>query len=227
MTEKFQTRRAFFKNGLLVTITVAGGLAQAKDGPCFPAFGKQRFGMIIDLNRCTGCNSCVIACKLQNGTAEHRFLTVVEEHEAGIYPEARIVFTPVLCNQCVDPPCVPACPQKATFKIAGGIVVTDWNKCTGAGVCVDACPYGARFLDQRFSNRVDKCDFCLDRLTRGLEPACVEGCPPRARLWGDFAAPSGEFARVLSEGGLESLRPELGIRTNVLYKWVRKDGHEK
>lgn len=227
MREKSHTRRAFFKNGLLVGMAAAGGLALAKSAPCFPSFGKQRWGMIIDLDRCTGCNSCVIACKLQNDTANHRFNTEVQEKEAGSYPDSRIVFTPVLCNQCEDPPCVPACPQEATYKIAGGIVVTDWNKCTGFGDCVTACPYGARFLDPRFSNRVDKCDFCLDRLAQGLRPACAEACPPRARIWGDFASPSGEFARYLSRGRLESPRPELGIKTNVLYKRVREGGDEK
>ncbi|MDR3568013.1 MAG: 4Fe-4S dicluster domain-containing protein [Syntrophobacteraceae bacterium] len=227
MKDKSQTRRAFFKNGLLVGIGAAGRLALVKDARSFPSFGKHRFGMIIDLNRCTGCNSCVIACKLQNSTAKHRFNTVVEEREVGGYPDSRIVFTPVLCNQCIDPPCAPACPQKATYKIAGGIVVTDWNKCTGAGDCVTACPYGARFLDPRFSNRVDKCDFCLHRLARGLQPACVEACPPRARVWGDFAAPCGEFALALSEGRLDPPKPELGIRTNVLYKRMVEAGHEK
>ncbi|MGC8490714.1 MAG: 4Fe-4S dicluster domain-containing protein [Syntrophobacteraceae bacterium] len=225
MMEKSHTRRAFFKNGLLVGMAAAGGLALTKEAECFPSFGKARFGMIIDLNRCTGCNSCVIACKLQNRTVDHRFNTMVEQGEAGSYPEARIVFTPILCNQCEEPPCVPVCPQKATYKIVGGIVVTDWNKCTGEGACVTACPYGARFLDSRFSNRVDKCDFCLDRLRQGLQPACVESCPPRARIWGDFSAPSGEFARLLSEGGLKPRKPELGIKTNVLYKPLRETGN--
>lgn len=227
MTDKSQTRRTFFKNGLLAGMGALGGLALAKEGACFPSFEKKRWGMIIDLNRCIGCNSCVIACKLQNNTAEHRFNTVVEQREAGTYPDSRIVFTPVLCNQCIDPPCVPACPQKATYKIAGGIVVTDWNKCTGAGDCVTACPYGARFLDPRFSMKADKCDFCINRLAQGLKPACVEACPPRARIWGDFASPSGEFARALSEGRLGPPRPELGIRTNVVYRQVREAGHEK
>jgi tetrathionate reductase subunit B len=206
-------RRLFLKNGLLALVGIAG---IAAGGKAEAAQGK-RFGMIIDINRCTGCQSCVIACKAQNKTATDKFNTKVLSVEDGNYPDARVVFTPVQCNQCVNPPCVPACPINATFKLPNGIVVTDWNKCEGIGACVPACPYEARFLDNRFGNKVDKCDFCVNRLEKGLLPACVEACEANARIFGDMNAPEGEFAEYLKRKDLNVRKPELKIKTSILY----------
>jgi tetrathionate reductase subunit B len=112
---------------------------------------------------------------------------------------------------------VPACPEKATYKLENGIVFTDWKRCAGLGNCVHACPYGARSLDPRFENKADKCDFCLDRLEDGLPPACVEHCPPGARIFGDRERPSGLFAEYLKRTDLVTARPELRMKTSVLY----------
>ena len=211
-------RRMFLRNGLILCLS-AGGMVWTRQasGLTRTTAADARWGMIIDTNRCTGCRSCMVACKLQNNTAANRFNTAVREQESGHYPAARIAFTPALCNQCYDPPCAPACPEAAIAKLPNGIVVTDWNKCTGRGDCVTACPYGARFQDPRFGEKADKCDFCLDRLQQGLEPACVEACAPGARVWGDFKAPAGAFAKYLQQGGLTSRLPQLGIKTQVLY----------
>jgi Fe-S-cluster-containing dehydrogenase component len=184
----------------------------------FKASSEKRWAMIIDLSRCTGCQSCSIACKLQNHTVQNHFNTRIREYETGHYPDARMVFTPVQCNQCDDPPCLPACPEKAISKLGNGIVVTDWNICNGQGHCIEACPYEARFLDERFGGKADKCDFCLSRLNKGLVPACVEACASKARIWGDAKSPCGEFAAYLSHTGLVSIKSESGIKTNVLYK---------
>lgn len=216
-------RRLFLKNGLLAIVGIA---ALSKTPKAEAAAETKKYGMIIDLNRCTGCQSCVIACKAQNKTVQDRFNTRVLTIEDGIYPDARIVFTPILCNHCENPPCVPACPLKATFKLPNGIVVTDWDKCQGVGACVPACPYEARFLDPRYKGeaggKVDKCDFCLNRLEKGLLPACVEACSPRARLFGDLNAPEGEFAEYLMRTDLKRRKAELKIKTSVLYVPSRK-----
>jgi tetrathionate reductase subunit B len=170
--------------------------------------------MIIDRNRCTGCQACVVSCKAQSRSAENKFNTTVRE-VAG--EDGRFHFEPALCNHCDPAPCVAVCPQKAAVKLENGIVVTDWDRCTSDGACVRACPHGARYLDPRFDNRADKCDFCLDRLKKGLQPACVESCPPHARLFGDASAPEGEFAEQLRQGNLQPNKPELGLKTRVLY----------
>lgn len=221
-SETGQSRRAFIKNGLIVCIGT-GGVLGIKSAGLADTAASERWGMIIDMNRCIGCQSCTIACKLQNNTIENKFSTSVIEEETGEFPASRFAFTPVQCNHCEAPPCVKACPENATFKLASGIVVTDWSKCTGAGSCVDSCPYGARFLDARFNNKADKCDFCLNRIEEGLEPACVESCASKARIWGDFNNPSGEFAEYLKSGGLTVRKPELGIKTSILYKTASKE----
>jgi len=152
---------------------------------------------------------------------QDKFNTKILTLEDGNYPHAKIVFTPVQCNQCENPPCVPACPVKATFKLPNGIVVTDWDKCQGIGACVPACPYEARFLDPRHKGqsggKVDKCDFCLNRLEQGLMPACVEACAASARLFGDLNAPEGEFAEYLKRTDLKARKPEKKTGPNIRY----------
>ena len=212
-----QSRRLFLKNGLIVI-----GLAGVSKVPgAVAASPTPKWAMIIDVNRCTGCQSCVIACKAQNKAAADQFNTRVLSLEDGNYPNSRVIFTPVQCNHCEDPRCVPACPLEATFKLPNGIVVTDWDKCESFGACVTACPYGARFLDERHGNKVDKCDFCLNRLEQGLLPACVESCEANARVFGDLNNPTGEFAEYLKRRDLTVRKPELKIKTSIRYALSR------
>ncbi len=170
--------------------------------------------MIIDPARCTGCRSCLIACKGYTATAAGHFNTRMLEDEDD---HGRVAFIPVQCNQCDDPPCVRSCAVGATFKLDNGIVVTDWARCTACGACIMACPYGARFADTRHGGRADKCDFCQDRLLQGRVPVCVEACSSGARLFGNREKPRGEFAACLRQATFRVLQPELGTGPNVLY----------
>lgn len=227
MNENKNDRRFFLKNGLLAMAGTAVSVAALSKTPkAEAAAGAKKYAMIIDLNRCTGCQSCVIACKAQNKTVSKHFNTKILITEDGNYPDSRVFYTPVQCNQCENPPCVPSCPLKATFKLPNGIVVTDWDKCQGIGACVKACPYEARFLDPRHKGqsggKVDKCDFCLNRLEQGLMPACVEACAASARLFGDINAPEGEFAEYLKRTDLVSRKANLKIKTNIKYVPNRK-----
>lgn len=215
----FTSKRNFLKSGL-VALAAAVCLPKVKSSLAAPPL--RSYHMIIDPNRCTGCQACVIACKGRNDTAPAQFNTRILIGETGSGSQARAGFRPVQCNQCENPPCVPACPTKATFRLPSGVVVTDWNLCNGSGNCLPACPYSARFLDARHGNRVDKCDFCLDRLEQGLMPSCVEACSPNARLFGDLNAPRGEFARYLEMAGLQAERPELNLKTSISYVPVRQ-----
>ncbi len=215
-----ETRRSFIQKGGLVVLGVAGGLAGAEKVAAMSA-RRQRLGMIIDLNRCTGCQSCVVACKGQDKTVRGQFKTRLLTVETDNSP-ARLVFTPVQCNQCENPPCVPACPVGAVFKLGNGIVVTDWNKCRSLGNCIKACPYEARFADPRHGRKADKCDFCLGRLEKGLEPACVEACAAGARIFGDFNRPQGEFALYLRKRKLAVRKAELKTRPNIRYVTIRR-----
>ena len=208
---------------------------------------KKRYGMAIDLRRCVGCEACTIACKQENHTPPGVAYAKVIKQETGTYPHVRRTFLPVLCNHCDDPPCVPVCPVGATWKREeDGIVVVDYEVCIACRYCVTACPYGARYFDfgdnyyepmsafeeqpspeygKSWDRRnggspignVRKCTFCLHRLARGEEPACVQTCMARARIFGDLNDPDSEVARLIAERRHFRLKEELGTGPNVYY----------
>lgn len=113
-----------------------------------------RWGMVIDLDKCTGCQACVVACKVENnvphGSPEeqklkreifwHKMIAVTK----GKYPNVRTELIPMPCMHCDHPPCVTVCPAKATFRREDGIIVQYFRRCIGCKYCIVACPYGAR-----------------------------------------------------------------------------------
>jgi len=138
----------------------------------------------------------------------------------------------LFCNHCTNPPCVRVCPTKATFKRPDGIVAQDYHRCIGCRFCMAACPYGSRsfnWLDPRpyitevnpgFPTRtigvVEKCNFCVERLSRGLKPACVEASNG-AMVFGDLNDPESDVRKVLSTHITIQRKPELGTHPNVFY----------
>lgn len=196
-----------------------------------------RLGMVIDLKRCIGCHTCTIACKEENATQPEVFWTRVLEREEGKYPNARRVFFPVLCNHCQNPPCLKVCPSGATSQRKDGIVLVDYDKCIGCRACMTACPYQARFFlrDSRTyypgvitpfeavgyakysKGTITKCTFCTHRVDQGLEPACVQACITKARIFGDLDDPDSEVQRVMRDRHSFQLRDELGTEPSVYY----------
>ncbi|MCP5173207.1 MAG: 4Fe-4S dicluster domain-containing protein [Pseudomonadales bacterium] len=196
--------------------------------------------MAIDLQTCVGCQACTIACKSSNGTPPDIFFAQVHEREVGEYPNARREFLPVLCNHCDDAPCVEVCPTGASFQREDGIVGVNSDICIGCRSCDVACPYGHRhyvkpgllkdgyFKDgqtpyeavkyQRWTeSTVIKCDFCMDRVDQGLEPACVNTCPPAARIFGDLDDPESEVSKLVASRESYTLLPEAGTKPSVHY----------
>ena len=112
----------------------------------------MRYGMVIDLKRCAGCNSCTVACRAEKGTPPGILYHRVEKYEAGKYPAARMKFRPIPCMHCEEPACLEVCPTGATYKRDDGIVLVDHNKCMGCRYCVLACPYEARHYLRRVDN---------------------------------------------------------------------------
>jgi len=108
---------------------------------------ERRWGMVIDLRKCVGCNGCTIACitenKLPPGMAYRPVLT--ETH--GTYPNVSKRFIPRPCMQCEKPPCTEVCPVSATWKRKDGIIIIDYDQCIGCRYCITACPYSARSFD--------------------------------------------------------------------------------
>jgi Fe-S-cluster-containing dehydrogenase component len=198
----------------------------------------MRYGMVIDLRRCIGCNACTIACKQEHGTGPGVFYGRVLISESGTYPIARQEYQPLLCMHCAEAPCVDACPTGATVKQANGIVNVDQAKCIGDRHCMIACPYSARTFidgassyfpdkgitayeaamqDQHTVGTVEKCTFCADRVAVGGEPACVLTCPAKARFFGDLDDPESEVSKLINSRGGYQLHAELGTDPSVYY----------
>jgi len=143
----------------------------------------------------------------------------------------------LLCNHCANPPCVRVCPTKATFKRPeDGIVMMDFHRCIGCRYCMAACPFGARsfnwgdprlFLKPEKENPafptrtkgvVEKCSFCVERLSEGLIPACVEACKKNgALIFGDLEDPNSEVRKILAEKFSIRRKAELGTQPSVYY----------
>ncbi|CRL60332.1 tetrathionate reductase subunit TtrB [Proteus penneri] len=180
----------------------------------------KRYGMLIDLRRCVGCQSCTVSCNIENQTPQGQFRTTVNQYQVAIKGQEGItnVLLPRLCNHCDEPPCVPVCPVQATFQRKDGIVVVDNESCVGCAYCVQACPYDARFINHS-TQTADKCTFCAHRLEVGLLPACVESCVGGARIIGDMKDPNSAISKMLRthEKELKVLKPESGTLPQVFY----------
>jgi len=125
-------------------------------------------------------------------------------------------FLPKLCNHCERPACVQVCPTGATFRTKDGVVLVDRDYCIGCQYCIQACPYGARYLNPEL-NVADKCTWCYHRITRGLLPACVEICPVGARIFGDLNDDQSPVSLFIRNNRVQVLKPETGNRPRVFY----------
>jgi len=199
-----------------------------------------RWGMVIDLKRCIGCNACAVACKAEHGTPRGVFYTRTLSREVGQYPAVKRLYVPTLCNHCRSAPCERVCPTKATHRRPDGIVLVDDDKCIGCRACYVACPYKNRYfikkevLDRGYfaegltpfetlkyasfvPGTVVKCTFCAHRLDEGLEPACVITCPTEARVFGDLNDASSDVRRLIRQRLTSQLLAELGTEPSVYY----------
>jgi phenylacetyl-CoA:acceptor oxidoreductase 27-kDa subunit len=159
----------------------------------------MRWGMVIDVARCVGCQTCTIACKQEHGLPPDTAWRWVADCEVGEYPNVRRLFLPMQCMHCASPPCVPVCPTGASRQRPDGIVWIDAAACVGCGYCAMACPYHARHLVQSATGHFDtptladraqarperrgvmtKCTFCKERVDGGLERGLVPGVDPDA-----------------------------------------------
>ncbi len=158
-----------------------------------------RWGMVVDVNRCVGCQTCTIACKHANDTLPGVQWRNVIDVETGEFPDVERLFLVTGCQHCAEPPCVPVCPTGATSQRADGLVVQDYDICIGCAYCAVACPYQARTIahDQRWyygretkqeqavehAERLgvaQKCTFCKERVDDGLARGLMPGVDPEA-----------------------------------------------
>lgn len=160
--------------------------------------------MVIDAERCVGCQACTVACKTENQSPYGAWYAPVIEWESGQYPDATLNYLPTLCNHCEDAPCVTACPSGALKRRDDGIVLADEDVCIGSRACMAACPYGAihyhdgaasvsggpvepepslpeRYAHQRHTaGAVSKCTYCAHRIDFGTENGLEVGVHPLA-----------------------------------------------
>jgi Fe-S-cluster-containing dehydrogenase component len=171
----------------------------------------MHYGMVIDLKRCVGCNSCTLACRMEHGTPPGILFHKVKKYEVGQYPSAKLRFIPTPCMHCQDPACIKVCPTGATYQREDGLVMIDEKKCMGCRYCIVACPYDSR----RFLGEI--ANFCAHRLEIGRLPACVERCPAQARYFGDLDNPDSEVARLIADFNGAPLREDFGTHPSVYY----------
>ena len=177
----------------------------------------QRYGKILDQNRCIGCHACTVACKSENEVPLSVTRTYVKSVDVGVFPEARRNFQVTRCNMCADAPCVTACPTSAMFKREDGIVDFDKDACIGCKACMAACPYDAIFINPE-DHSAEKCNFCAHRLDVGLEPACVVVCPVEAIIVGDLNDPESRVAQMVNREPVMVRRPEKDTKPKVFYR---------
>jgi molybdopterin-containing oxidoreductase family iron-sulfur binding subunit len=233
--------------GLGCSVGSMCSVAESMSGDSEGEMGDETWGMVIDLQKCVGCDSCTVACKAENRTPPGVSYNVVMEEEHGEFPNVTRTNVPRPCMQCENPPCVQVCPVSATYKMDNGVVNVDYDRCIGCRYCMIGCPYGARYFDfgENYDDEVDgagevtspeygvdrgpredgqspvgnvrKCSLCMHRLDRGEEPACVETCVGDARNAGDLDDPDSEVAALADSSRSFQLKESEGTDPNVYY----------
>lgn len=223
-----------------------------------PLTAGKKWGLVADMTKMTDpvMDKCIEACHrthnvpnhgnpkeeikwLWKETFEHSFPGQEHEYLAERFKGRNFLL---LCNHCTNPPCCRACPTKATWKRADGVVMMDMHRCIGCRFCMAACPFGARSFNwgdprrapqalnpgfptnpdfpTRSKGVVEKCDLCAERLAKGEFPACVEAANKIARgslVFGDLDAPDSDVRKSLRAHFTLRRKPELGTGPNIYY----------
>jgi len=162
------------------------------------------WGLAIDLDKCTGCQACVLACQAENNVPlsteeivnEQRAITWirVQRYWEGEFPDVKARFIPVMCQHCGNAPCEPVCPMYATYHSVDGLNMQMYNRCVGTRYCANNCPYHARYFNYwerewpetlkeqlnpdvsvRSKGIMEKCTLCVQRIRRAQRQSVRDG----------------------------------------------------
>jgi len=210
------------------------------------ATSEYHWGMVINLDKCIGCQYCQRACSATNDVASEKPWNIVVEDRTST---GHTFFFSRPCLHCQDAPCVEVCPVQATYHREDGLVVMDYDRCIGCRYCEVACPYDARKFNweeradtneyiptwgiaevpRRPRGVVEKCTFCIHRIDAGLAhglmpgedreatPACVNACPVGARIFGNLKDSYSQVSQAIATNPTLRLREELGTEPSVYY----------
>jgi tetrathionate reductase subunit B len=179
--------------------------------------------MLIDINSCSGCHACSVACKAEHRVPIGNHRHTVQYVDNGTFPNVTRKFIPTLCQHCTDTPCMDVCAVTAIIKKESGAVVIDQDLCIGTSACVDACPYGAISMDPS-SFKATKCDFCESRVEDGELPACAATCPTDAIQFG--FEDDANIKQALEKGSYTRWEPE-ATQPRVWYKGLDHETEKK
>ena len=182
----------------------------------------MQWGFYFDQTRCTGCLTCVVACKdwhdIPAGPANWIRVKTIEE---GQFPNLRVSSLFICCYHCAKPNCIKVCPVQAIKKMENGVVMVDRETCMGndnCKLCLSACPYDAPQFGAEDNAKMQKCDFCIERLEDGKKPICVASCPMRALDAGPIDELKRRYGKFTDAEGFifsSKLKPSIIFKSKV------------
>ena len=225
------------------SVTGAAGAGKEKGAQESYRWDEHRYAYLIDTSKCIGCGACARACTAENKVPEGFHRTWIERYVIGLegshvdspnggkdgFPPVQVgfaatksFFVPKICNHCAATPCTQVCPVGASYRTHDGVVMVDGERCIGCAYCVQACPYGSRFISP-VTHTAEKCTWCYHRITKGLRPACVEVCPTGARQFGDLKRENDPVRQAIEHDRVSVLQAHLLTEPQCYYLRLDKE----
>lgn len=188
-----------------------------------------KYGILLDVTKCTGCYSCYLACKDEYVNNDYPGFSVAQpegqtwlrlsEVEQGSESKVKVDYIPIMCQHCNDAPCMKVAPEGAVYRRADGVIIIDPVKAKGYKKIVDACPYRAIYWNEGL-NVAQKCTMCAQMIDAGeKETRCSEVCPTGALVFGDMADANSEISKLIKakKDQVEDFKPQFETKPTVKY----------